>query len=143
MIVAKSYGFNIEHHQHNYFDSGVKEIFLAVFASIVFLYFNFKQFETNMIFINLRKSKSGKIITESHALPKGGLFKYVSSPHMLTEVGMYIILYVLLYKNSTYIYCLFWVVSNQICNAILTHKWYVETFKDYPKDRKAIIPFLL
>ena len=78
-----------------------------------------------------------------HELPKGGLFKYVSSPHMSTEIGMYLILYALMYNNSTYIYCLFWVLSNQICNAILTHKWYLENFKDYPKDRKAIIPFIL
>jgi 3-oxo-5-alpha-steroid 4-dehydrogenase 3 len=143
LIIAKSDGFNMERYQHTHIINGVKEVSLAVFASLAFLYLNYKQFETNMIFINLRKSKSGKVITESHVLPQGGWFQYVSSPHMFTEVAMYIILYVVLFKNSTYIYCLFWVVSNQICNAILTHKWYLQTFKDYPKERKAIIPFLL
>ncbi|XP_070503401.1 polyprenal reductase [Chironomus tepperi] len=143
LIIAKSDGFNTENNQQAHIIDGVKDVFLAFLTTVVFLYLNYKQFETNMIFINLRKLKSGKIMTEHHALPKGGLFKYVSSPHMFTEVGMYVIMYVLLYKNSTYTYCLFWVISNQTCNAILTHKWYVETFKDYPKDRKSIIPFLL
>lgn len=143
LIIAKSDGFNTERYEHILIINGAKEVLLAVFSSLVFLYLSYKQFETNIIFINLRKSKSGKIITEGHVLPQGGWFKYISSPHMFTEVGMYIILYVLLVKNTTYIYCLFWVVSNQICNSLLTHKWYMQTFKDYPRDRKAIIPFLL
>lgn len=96
-----------------------------------------------MIFINLRKSKTGAVVTETHLLPKGGLFKYVSSPHMTCEVAMYLTLYVLLHKNTSFIYCLAWVVSNQFSNSLLTHRWYKETFSDYPKERKAFIPFLI
>lgn len=119
------------------------EVFLAFLTSIIFVYFWYKQFESNMIFINLRKNKSGSVVTETHLLPKGGLFKYVSSPHMTCEVAMYAVLYLLLHQNTSYIYCLAWVVTNQFSNALLTHRWYKETFSDYPKERKAFIPYLI
>jgi 3-oxo-5-alpha-steroid 4-dehydrogenase 3 len=96
-----------------------------------------------MIFINLRKLKDGKVATETHSMPKGGWFEYVSSPHMTAEVGMYLTLYVLLFQNTSYIYCLSWVITNQLSNALLTHQWYKETFKNYPKERKALIPFVI
>lgn len=96
-----------------------------------------------MIFINLRKGKGGGVITETHLMPKGGLFKYVSSPHMTCEVAMYLALYVLLHQNTSFIYCFAWVFSNQLSNALLVHRWYKDTFSDYPKDRKAFIPFLI
>ncbi|KAL7022178.1 hypothetical protein ACKWTF_012167 [Chironomus riparius] len=72
LIIAKSDGFNTE---RNNFVYGLEDVLLAVFTSLVFLYLNYKQYETNMILINLRKSKFGKIISESHVIPQGGLFK--------------------------------------------------------------------
>lgn len=119
------------------------EVFRAILASAVFVYFWFKQFESNLIFINLRKNKTGAVVTETHLMPKGGLFTYLSSPHMTCEVAMYTALYILLHQNTSYIYCLAWVVTNQLSNALLTHRWYKETFSDYPKERKAFIPFLI
>lgn len=121
----------------------VKEVFLSILSIFLFIFVWYKQFESNLIFINLRKGKDGKVVTEKHLLPQGGWFKYVTSPHMLSEILMYIILYILLHSNTTYIYCLIWVLSNQISNAWLTHKWYLENFPKFPKERKAIIPFLL
>ena len=108
-----------------------------------FLFFWFKQYETNAIFIDLRRTKDGRIATETHPMPKGGWFKFVSSPHMTAEVGMYLSLYGLLFRNTSYIYCLFWVLTNQLSNALLTHQWYKETFPKYPKERKALFPYIL
>ena len=125
------------------FNFNFSEVLLAAIVTPIFLYLWFKQFESNMIFINLRKDKKGKVSSETHSMPKGGWFKYLSSPHMTAEVGMYLILYALLFKNTSYIYCIGWVVSNQLSNALLTHKWYKETFSNYPKERKAFIPYVL
>lgn len=96
-----------------------------------------------MIFINLRKNKKGAVVTETHLVPKGGMFDYVSSPHMTCEVAMYAALYILLHQNTSYIYCLAWVFTNQFSNSLLTHRWYKETFSNYPQNRKAFIPFLV
>lgn len=96
-----------------------------------------------MIFIKLRKNSAGKVTTEKHLLPSGGWFKYVTSPHMTAEVLMYIILGALLFQNTSYVWVIIWVASNQMNNAWLTHKWYMENFKNFPKQRKSFIPFLL
>ena len=34
-------------------------------------------------------------------------------------------------------------LSNLYPRAISSHRWYLEKFPDYPKDRKAIIPFCI
>jgi 3-oxo-5-alpha-steroid 4-dehydrogenase 3 len=141
LIVAKGAGF--VQNSKTEFKIAPKEAVLALGLSIVFIYFWYKQYESNMIFINLRKSKSGKIATETHLIPRGGLFQYVSSPHMTCEVAMYCVLYILLLNNSSYIYCLSWVITNQFSNALLTHKWYKHTFSDYPTERKALVPFII
>ena len=36
-----------------------------------------------------------------------------------------------------------WTCSNLLPRALHHHKWYLQHFADYPKDRKAVIPFLL
>lgn len=86
---------------------------------------------------------AGTIVTEKHLLPEGGYFDVVSSPHMFWEIVMYISLTVILIGNTSWLWVFVWVASNQIENAWLTHKWYLETFKDYPKERRAIIPGIL
>ena len=143
LIIAKSDGFNSNQQDDVTLDFTIKDMFFAIIACMTFIFLCLKQFESNMIFINLRKSKSGKIVTENHLLPHGGWFKYVTSPHMTTEIGMYLVLYAVLSQNSSYLYCLTWVLANQIGNALVTHKWYLTTFKNYPKERKALIPYIL
>jgi protein-S-isoprenylcysteine O-methyltransferase Ste14 len=36
-----------------------------------------------------------------------------------------------------------WTVANLAPRAIKTHRWYRQEFADYPRDRKALIPFIL
>lgn len=76
-------------------------------------------------------------------MPEGGFFDFVSSPHMFFEILMYVALTIILSGNSSWIWVLLWVVSNQIENAWLTHKWYLGTFPNYPKERKVIFPGIL
>lgn len=85
----------------------------------------------------------GDVVTEKHLLPKGELFEVVSSPHMMFEVIMYAALAILTMPNWSMIWVFLWVLCNQIENAWLTHKWYLQTFPHYPKERKAIFPGML
>lgn len=62
---------------------------------------------------------------------------------MLFEILIYVALGIILQTNSTWIYVMIWVLSNQVENAWLSHKWYQSTFSDYPKSRKAIFPLIL
>ena len=112
-------------------------------ASIgLFLYAWYHQFQSNLILSNLRRNKTGTIVTQKHLLPTGGYFEYLSAPHMFFEIVMYVALYILLFGNTSFVYVLLWVLTNQIENSWLCHKWYLETFKDYPEQRKAIIPLV-
>ncbi|XP_063708132.1 polyprenol reductase [Culicoides brevitarsis] len=101
------------------------------------------QYQSNMILVNMRKGKDGKVVTQKHLMPQGGYFEKVSAPHMYFEILMYVALFGLLYQNVTSLYIVVWVLSNQVHNALMTHKWYQENFKDYPKQRKAIFPNIL
>ncbi|KAH8281467.1 hypothetical protein KR054_000827 [Drosophila jambulina] len=103
-----------------------------------------QQYASNMILVNLRKDpRTGSVKTEKHLLPKGGLFNLLSSPHMFLEVVMYFCIADLYMPVRIWRLIFLWVASNQTINALLTHKWYKETFREYPKNRRAIIPFLL
>jgi hypothetical protein len=37
---------------------------------------------------------------------------------------------------------LVWTIANLAPRAIAHHKWYGETFPDYPPGRKALLPFI-
>lgn len=86
---------------------------------------------------------TGTIVTQKHLLPVGGYFDKVSSPHMFFEVMIYVALYLIVHNNSSWLFVLCWVLTNQIENAWLTHKWYLATFPDYPVERRAIFPMCL
>jgi 3-oxo-5-alpha-steroid 4-dehydrogenase 1 len=36
-----------------------------------------------------------------------------------------------------------WTMANLVPRVLAHHRWYRETFKDYPARRRALIPFLL
>ncbi|XP_030556806.1 polyprenol reductase [Drosophila novamexicana] len=112
--------------------------------TLVFLFAWLQQYASNMLLVRLRRdAKTGAVQTEAHLLPSGGWFNLISSPHMFFEVVMYYCLADLFTPISTWKLIFLWVASNQTINALLTHQWYKENFKDYPKQRHAIIPWLL
>lgn len=75
-------------------------------------------------------------------MPTGSYFEFVSSPHMFFELVMYVALWGLMYRNRTFFCVLLFVFCNQIEVAHFNHKWYQSTFPQYPKRRRAFIPFL-
>lgn len=58
---------------------------------------------------------AGNVITHEHKIPYGDLFDYVTSPHLLTEIVMYMSLQLILWGNSTWLYIIGWVICNQVC----------------------------
>ena len=36
-----------------------------------------------------------------------------------------------------------WTFANLVPRALASHKWYIRQFPEYPKNRKAVIPYLL
>ena len=87
--------------------------------------------------IGLRKGgKTG------YYIPYGGLFKYVSSPNLFGEMIEWLGWAMMSWCLPAFSFAL-WTMVNLLPRAIDHHRWYIRRFKDYPKDRKAVIPFLV
>ncbi|NPA35303.1 MAG: DUF1295 domain-containing protein [Chlorobi bacterium] len=88
------------------------------------------------ILIGLRRDNTG------YKIPYGGLFKYVSGPNYLGEI-MEWLGFAILCWNLPALALLIWTAANLIPRSLNNHDWYHEKFEDYPKERKALIPFVL
>lgn len=111
---------------------------------ILFIYASLQQHKCHKILANLRKDKIGNVITEEYFPPSGSLFEYVSCPHFLIEIILY--LFILIsqrFENTYWNLAFLLVLSTQTINAISEHEWYKKKFKDYPKHRRALIPHIL
>ena len=89
------------------------------------------------ILINLRSERS-----EGYRVPDGGLFKYVSCPNFMGEIISWAG-FALVAFNLPALSFLVWTCVNLISRAKDHHWWYIKEFPGYPKERKAIFPFLL
>lgn len=75
-------------------------------------------------------------------IPKGGLFAYVVCPHYLFEIMIWLGIALISRHLVAWLILLF-IVFYLTARALRVLKWYHEKFKDFPKDRKAILPFIL
>ncbi len=89
------------------------------------------------LMISLKKGSSGYI------LPRGFLYKYISCPNYFGEMIEWIGYAICCRTTSAWIFALS-TFSNLFPRALEYHKWYKTKFGDeYPKERKAIIPFII
>ncbi len=87
--------------------------------------------------ISLRKGgKTGYFI------PRGGLFNYISCPNFFGEIVEWTG-FAIMACNFPALSFAVWTAANLIPRALSHHRWYKEYFKDYPKSRKAVVPFVV
>lgn len=92
----------------------------------------------------LRKNRAGHIVSEEHKLPKGGLYDTVTSAHFLTEILIHGAIGLTLgFKHQTWWLCTGYVAVSQLVRALGRQQWYQRKFEDFPKGRKAILPYIL
>jgi protein-S-isoprenylcysteine O-methyltransferase Ste14 len=87
--------------------------------------------------LNLRKG--GK---KGYRIPYGGLFEYISSPNLLGEIIEWAGWALMAWCMPAFSFAL-WTAANLIPRSLDHHRWYHRKFKDYPKNRKALIPYVL
>ena len=75
-------------------------------------------------------------------IPRGGMFRFVSAANYLGEFTEWVGWAILTWSLPAAIFAL-WTFANLGPRARATHRWYLEKFPDYPKDRKAILPFVV
>lgn len=76
-----------------------------------------------------------------YKVPYGGMFKYVSAPSYLGEITEWAGWAVMTWSIPGLVFVT-WTFFNLAPRALSHHKWYLKTFPDYPKNRKALIPFI-
>lgn len=74
-----------------------------------------------------------------YRIPRGGGFRFVSSPHYLGEIVEWAGWAVATWGLPTSAF-LAWTLSNLVPRAAETHRWYHATFDDYPPERKRLFP---
>jgi 3-oxo-5-alpha-steroid 4-dehydrogenase 1 len=74
-------------------------------------------------------------------IPYGGLYTYVSCPNYLGEIIIWLG-WALATWSLAGVYFLVWTCANLVPRAVSHHAWYRATFPDYPRGRRALVPFV-
>lgn len=134
-VNASSIGYylsNVTVYAKNYFMEW--NFFAGLILFFVGFYINNK---SDGMLINLRKPGE-----TGYKIPQAFLFKYISCPNLFGEMIEWFG-FMLMVWNLAGVSFFVWTVSNLLPRALAHHKWYNEKFSDYPKDRKAVFPFIL
>ena len=94
-------------------------------------------FQADTILINLRRDGS-----TGYKVPHGGLFRYVSSANYFGEIVLWCGWALMSFTPAGLSFAVF-TIANLLPRALSHHRWYVEHFADYPRERRAIIPGIL
>ncbi|VDL77406.1 unnamed protein product [Nippostrongylus brasiliensis] len=105
---------------------------MALFATGMYI-----NIQSDSILRNLRKPGEA-----GYKIPRGGMFEYVSGANFFGEIVEWFG-YALMSGSLPAIAFAMFTASNIGPRAVHHHRWYHEKFPDYPKSRKALIPFLL
>jgi protein-S-isoprenylcysteine O-methyltransferase Ste14 len=76
-----------------------------------------------------------------YKIPRGWLYEYVSCPNYLGEMIQWCGWALACFSPGGLAFFV-WTAANLIPRAFGIHRWYRDTFADYPEERKALIPFL-
>mgnify|MGYP002632581833 CR=1 FL=1 len=76
-----------------------------------------------------------------YSIPRGGLYEYVSAPNYLGEILEWVGWAIATWSLAGLSFAIF-TFTNLAPRAATNHRWYQETFADYPKERRRLIPFL-
>ena len=76
-----------------------------------------------------------------YKIPYGGFYRWVSCPNYLGEIIEWTGFAIATWNLPGLAFMLF-TTANLFPRAFSHHRWYLKKFPDYPRDRKAILPFV-
>jgi len=89
------------------------------------------------VLIHLRKPNE-----TGYKIPRGGFFELVSCPNHFGEIIEWFGFALLTWSSPALAFAV-WTLVNLMPRALHHHRWYQSSFPDYPRKRKALLPFLL
>ncbi len=78
----------------------------------------------------------------SYRVPHGLAYRWVSCPNYLGEMIQWTGWALATWSLAGWVFAI-WTMANLVPRALAHHRWYRETFADYPPGRKALVPHLL
>ena len=78
---------------------------------------------------------------KSYVIPRGGGFRWVTSPNYLGELTQWTG-WTLATWSLAGLALLAVSAANLVPRAVRNHRWYKERFADYPRERKVLVPFV-
>ena len=97
---------------------------------------------SDAILRNLRSKEEVAQGKKIYRIPQGGLYRYVTNPSYLTELISFTGFAIATWSLGA-VFVLLVSAVNLIPRAFQAQRWYLETFPDYPKDRKVLVPFII
>jgi 3-oxo-5-alpha-steroid 4-dehydrogenase 1 len=91
----------------------------------------------------LRSLRAARSVADEdgYKIPFGGAYRWVSSPHYLGEILAWTGLALASgCPGGLFIWAI--TLANLVPRASATHRWYRKHFQNYPRDRRALIPYL-
>ncbi|MGD9346527.1 MAG: 3-oxo-5-alpha-steroid 4-dehydrogenase [Candidatus Aminicenantes bacterium] len=76
-----------------------------------------------------------------YAIPQKGLFRWISCPNYFGEIIQWFGWAIAVWALPGLVFAL-WTVANLLPRARSHHLWYKNNFADYPRERKALVPFI-
>jgi 3-oxo-5-alpha-steroid 4-dehydrogenase 1 len=92
--------------------------------------------QSDAILLKLRKPGEG-----GYKIPEGGFYRWLSSPNYFGEIIEWVGFALAAWTVPAWVFAWF-TGTNLIPRAFSNHRWYREHFSEYPKKRRAILPFL-
>lgn len=97
-------------------------------------------------FVNLRSDQILRNLRgpgeTGYKIPRGFLFDRVSCPNYLGEMMEWFGWALMTWSLPGLAFALY-TVANLGPRALANHRWYLDKFPDYPKERRALLPFIL
>ena len=76
-----------------------------------------------------------------YAVPRGGMYRWISCPNYFGEIVEWIGWAIATWSLAGLAFAV-WTAANLAPRARSHHRWYQESFADYPPERKALVPRL-
>lgn len=109
----------------------------SILGSLLFFLGMFINIHSDHILRSLRKPGE-----KGYKIPRGGMFTYISGANYFGEIIEWLGFAIACWSLPSFAFAVF-TISNIAPRSFHHHRWYHSKFTDYPKDRKALIPFIL
>ncbi|MBN2273706.1 MAG: DUF1295 domain-containing protein [Bacteroidales bacterium] len=129
-------GLHLFHFSTDYAVSWLYDWRFIIGAVIFITGFVINQHADHVLFTLRKPGETG------YKIPYGGLYRWISCPNYFGEVLEWTGWAIATWSLPGVSFAI-WTLANLVPRALTNHNWYVRHFKEYPKDRKAMIPYVL